>query len=95
MGASISFTNFLVSFWDDYRAPGTNAIRPRGYKTFFMLNSVEHEILSAHKYKKYQDIRLFLGSVKPRMLFFPDIHSKIPTIVAILIFMSGKNFMLS
>ena len=25
--------------------------RPRGYKTFFMLSSVEHEILNAHKYK--------------------------------------------
>ena len=25
--------------------------RPRGYKTYFMLNSVEHEILNAHKYK--------------------------------------------
>ena len=24
--------------------------RPRGYKTFFMLNSVQHEILNAHKY---------------------------------------------
>ena len=23
---------------------------PRGYKTFFMLNSAEHEIFSAHKY---------------------------------------------
>ena len=23
--------------------------RPRGYKTFFMLNSIEHEIFSAHK----------------------------------------------
>ena len=23
----------------------------RGYKTFFMLNSVEYEILNAHKYK--------------------------------------------
>ena len=23
--------------------------RPRGYKTFFMLNSTEHEISSAHK----------------------------------------------
>ena len=30
--------------------------RPRGYKTFFMLNSVEHEILNAHKYK---DIKIF------------------------------------
>ena len=26
--------------------------RPRGYKTFFVLNSIEHEILNAHKYKK-------------------------------------------
>ena len=25
--------------------------RARGYKTFFMLNSVEYEILNAHKYK--------------------------------------------
>ena len=23
----------------------------RGYKTFYMLNSVEHQILNAHKYK--------------------------------------------
>ena len=30
--------------------------RPRGYKTFFVLNSVEHEILNAHKYK---DIKKF------------------------------------
>ena len=26
-------------------------IRSRGYKTFFMLNLVEQEILNAHKYK--------------------------------------------
>ena len=25
--------------------------RPRGYKTFFMLNSAEHEIFSANKYE--------------------------------------------
>ena len=31
----------------------------RGYKTFSMLNSAEHEILNAHKYKKYQEIQLF------------------------------------
>ena len=24
----------------------------RGYKTFFMLNSAEHEILTGHKYQK-------------------------------------------
>ena len=26
-------------------------LRPRGYKTFFMLNSAEHEIFSANKYE--------------------------------------------
>ena len=26
-----------------------SAFRPRGYKTFFMLNSIEHEIFPAHK----------------------------------------------
>ena len=67
---------------------------PRGYKTFFVLNSVEHEILNAHKYKKYQEIRLFLGSAKHRMLFFPLINVKMPTIVGILTFMSREIFML-
>ena len=43
-------------------------IRARGYKTFFMLNSAEHELLDAHKYK--QEIQLFSGSDKPRMLLF-------------------------
>ena len=43
--------------------------RPRGYKTFFVLNSVEHEIFDAHKYKKYQEIWLIFGSDKSRMLF--------------------------
>ena len=37
----------------------------------------------------------FLGSDKPRMLFFPLINVKMPTIVGILTFMSWKNFMLS
>ena len=63
---------------------------PLGYKTFFMLNLVEHEILDAHKYKKYLEIRLFLD--KPRMLFFPLINVKMPTTVGILTFMSRKKF---
>ena len=33
--------------------------RPRGYKTFFVLNSVEHEILNAHKYKNIKKFGLF------------------------------------
>ena len=33
--------------------------RPRGYKTFFILNSVEHEILNPHKYKNINKFGLF------------------------------------
>ena len=60
-----------------------------------MLNSVEHEILNAHKYKNLKKFSFFLGTVKPRMEFFPLIHVKMPTVVGILTFMSGKNFMLN
>ena len=38
--------------------PHFSWIRPRGYKTSFMLNSVEHEILNAHYDKKNLEIRL-------------------------------------
>ena len=68
--------------------------RPRGYKKNFMLNSAEHEILSAHKYKKYLDSQHFSGSDKPRMLFFLFIKVEIPIIVGISIFMSMKSAML-
>ena len=58
-------------------------------------NSVEHEILNAHKYKNIKEIQLFPDSDKPRMLFFLLINVKMPTIVGILTFMSRKNFMLN
>ena len=32
---------------------------PRGYKTFFVLNSTEHEILNAHQYKDIKKFGLF------------------------------------
>ena len=67
----------------------------RGYITFFMLNSVEHEILNAHKYKKYLEIQHFSGSYKPKMLFFVLIDVKMPTIVGIITFISRKNSMLN
>ena len=53
----------------------------RGYKTFFMFSSDEREILNAHKnIKKFS---IVLGSFMPRMLFFPHIYVKMPTIVGI------------
>ena len=69
--------------YTQYQCYASIAPWPRGYKTFSRLNSVEHEILNAHKYKKYQVVQLFLGSDKPRMLFFLLIHVKMPTIVGI------------
>ena len=59
-----------------------------------MLNSVEHEIFNANKYKDIKKFG-FLGLDKPRMLFFPLKNVKMPTIVGILTRMSRKNFMLS
>ena len=32
---------------------------PRGYKTFFVLNSIEHEILNAYQYKNIKKFGLF------------------------------------
>ena len=43
--------------------------RSRGHKTFFMLNSVEHEILNAYKYKKYQEIQLFQTQISRECIF--------------------------
>ena len=53
----------------------------QGYKSIFMLNSGELEILNAHKYENIKKIQHFSGSGKPRMLFFPLINVKMPTVV--------------
>ena len=67
---------------------------PEVIKLFFVLNSLEHEILNAHKYKNIKRFSL-IGSNKPRILLFPLINVKMPTFVDILTFISRKNFMLS
>ena len=61
------------------------------YKTVFMLNSVEYEILNAHKYKHMKNFSFFSDSDNPRMLFLLLINVKMPTFVGILTFMSRKN----
>ena len=43
--------------------------RPRGYKTFFMLNPVEHEILKAHKYKNIKKLGLFKAQLSLECYF--------------------------
>ena len=35
----------------------------RGYKTFFMLNSAEHEILNAYKYKTIKKFSFFQAQI--------------------------------
>ena len=42
-----------------------------------MLNSAEHEILNARKYKNVKKLRFFSSSDTPRMLFFLLINVKI------------------
>ena len=68
--------------------------RARGYKTFSLLNSAEHEILKALKYNNVKKFSIF-HSDKPRMLFFLLMNVKVPTIVGISTFVSRKKFMLS
>ena len=56
-----------------------------------MLNSVEHEILNAHKYKNIKKFGQFKAQLSLECYFSPLIHVKMPTTVGILTFMSGKN----
>ena len=60
----------------------------------FVLNSAEHEILTAHKTKNRQ-IKKFLALSLSDVVFIMLINVKIPTIVGILTFMSRINFVLS
>ena len=53
-----------------------STVRPRGYKTFFILNPAEHEILNAHKYEHIKKFKVSSGSEKYRMLFFLLIYEQ-------------------
>ena len=70
-------------------APLPSSIRARGYKTFFVLNSVEHEISNAHKYKNIKKFSFCQAQISGECYF------SCSTIVGILTFMSRKNFMLN
>ena len=61
----------------------------------YKFNSVEHEILNAHKYKNIKKFGLFKAQLSLECYFFPLIHVQMPKIVGILTYMSGKNFMLN
>ena len=75
---------------DPDRSALGGAVWPRGYKTFFMLNSTEHEISNEYRQRKK-----FLAFSLPCDVFTMLINVKMPTIVGILTFMSRINFVLS
>ena len=66
-----------------------------GFKTFFMLNSSEHEISTAHKKLTNQQMKKLLALSLSEVVFIMLINAKMPTIVGILTFMSRINFVLS
>ena len=58
--------------------------RGRGYKTFFMLHSAEHELLNARKYKENKKFSFCKAQISLECYFFQLINVKMPTIVGIL-----------
>ena len=69
---------------------------PEVIKLFFMLNSTEHEISTAHIKNKMltnEDVSCFKSLMY--VVFIMLINVKMPTIVGILTFMSRINFVLS
>ena len=75
--------------------PGTGWNWPLGYKTFFMLNSTEHKISAAHKTEIPTNKEVFFALSLSDVVFIMLINVKMQTIVGILTFMSGINFVLS
>ena len=68
---------------------------PQGYKTFFMLNSAEHEMFMLINLKLLTMPNSFLLNIAEHENFSLLINMKMPTIVGIFIFISRENFMLS
>ena len=46
-----------------------NIARARGYKTFFMLNSIEHKIFIAHKYENINKYSSFQAQISLECYF--------------------------
>ena len=55
-----------LDMWDFHTEPEMNDLLktwPQCYKTFLMLNSAEHEILNAHKYKSIKKFSIFQAQI--------------------------------
>ena len=66
----------------------------RGYKTFSMVNSAEHEICPANKSQITNNANSFLLNIAEHEHFYTSKYEN-ATIVGIFIFISRVNFMLS
>ena len=60
-----------------------------------MLNSAEHEIVNAHKYKNIKKLSIFQAQMSLKDYFLCFLTVELPTIVDILTFEIRKNFMLN
>ena len=65
-----------INSWQGFPSPAglksgplDQQTRPRGYKTFFMLNSDELEILNAHKYKNIKKFSIFQAQISLECYF--------------------------
>ena len=68
----------------------SDEVRPRGC-IFFILNSAEHKISTAHKKLKCSKTLFFLGFKLSDVVFILLINVEMPTIVGILTLMSRIN----
>ena len=57
-----------------------------------MLNSVEQEILNAHKYKDIKKFGFFKAQISLECLFFSLIKVKMPTIAGLFIIYGQEKF---
>ena len=68
---------------------------PRGYKSNFMLNSAEHRIKTAHRYRNRPYICEISGLDQQSLKFILLINVKMQTFLGILTFISRIKFSLS
>ena len=65
-----SFSVVFHSYQDDGKVIMKGCVHwARGYKTFFMLNSVENEILNAHKYNNIKKFSLYSAQISLECYF--------------------------
>ena len=76
------YLNEHTRFWYLWHRQSEKALVP-SYKTFFMLNSAEHEISTAHKNIKYRQMKTFLASSLSDVVFIMLINVKMPMIVSL------------